>query len=234
MYRVLELFAGSEVISNEFKRRGCEYFTVDWDDIFPSSLHCDIENLKIEDLPKEFQHPDVVFMSPDPITYQLAAIRKHRKKNEETGSLDPVSEAAMKADRVNQHAIDLLKQLNPSVWWIETPRACFQKMEWMQEFEKYKHVITFCRYMSDLPLEARRQRPTNLWTNIPNPLLLDPCMRKAGCHPSTKRQTAIRGFDSKYKKIIRRSYPRLLIKSIVDITMDFLQEKEELQNGENT
>ena len=46
--KVIELFSGFECISNEFRKRGHECFTVDWDERFPSSLHCDIGELTRE------------------------------------------------------------------------------------------------------------------------------------------------------------------------------------------
>ena len=59
--KVLELFSGFECISNAFREKGHECFTIDWDERFPSSMHCDISKLQIEDLPEEWRHPDVVF-----------------------------------------------------------------------------------------------------------------------------------------------------------------------------
>lgn len=222
MVTVLELFSGSGRVSNEFKKRGCKCFTVDWNEVLPASLHCDIENLKIEDLPEEFRHPDIVFAAPDHKTYSLSSIQKHRRKNIETGNLDPVSSEAIKADNVNRHLLELIDELNPKVWWIEAPRACFQKMSWMQPLEKYKHVITYCKYMTDAPKEARRQRPTNIWTNIPDPGLLPPCTRGSTCHPSRPRGQKKEGPQGKLGEILRITYPRLLIKAIVDISLNYL------------
>ena len=56
--KILELFSGFECISNAFRARGHECFTIDWDDRFPSSMHCDISQLKIEDLPEEYYNYD--------------------------------------------------------------------------------------------------------------------------------------------------------------------------------
>ena len=39
---VIELFSGTECLSNEFRKRGHKCWTVDWDEQFPSSLHKDI------------------------------------------------------------------------------------------------------------------------------------------------------------------------------------------------
>ena len=43
--KILELFSGTECLSNAFRARGHECFTVDWDTRFPSSLHIDIMQL---------------------------------------------------------------------------------------------------------------------------------------------------------------------------------------------
>lgn len=40
--KILELFAGTECVSNAFRAKGHECFTIDWDEKFPSSMHCDI------------------------------------------------------------------------------------------------------------------------------------------------------------------------------------------------
>ena len=50
--KVLELFAGTGGVSDEFKARGFETFTVDWDESFDCDLHCDIYDL-IDEIEKE-------------------------------------------------------------------------------------------------------------------------------------------------------------------------------------
>ena len=66
--KVLELFSGFECISNAFREKGHECFTIDWDERFPSSMHCDISKLQVEDLPEEWRHPDVIFAGTDCFT----------------------------------------------------------------------------------------------------------------------------------------------------------------------
>lgn len=220
--KVLELFSGTECISNEFRRRGSDCFTIDWNEDFPSSMHCDIGKLKITDLPEEFRHPDVVFIAPDCRTYSLAAISKHRRKNTDTGNLDPITDDAKNCDEVNQHVLELLKELNPKVWWIENPRACLQNMTWMKPYDKYKHLITYCQYMKDKEVEERRMKPTNLWTNIPNPRLLSPCKNGDKCHPYSPRGTQTSGTQAIKGAKDRSVYPKQLVDAIVDITIDYL------------
>ena len=50
--KVLELFSGFECMSNAFRKRGCECFTVDFAERFPSSLHKDINDLTAEEIIK--------------------------------------------------------------------------------------------------------------------------------------------------------------------------------------
>ena len=58
--KVLELFSGLECISNAFRARGHECFTVDWDEKFPSSLHIDIMDLTSEIVLEKFGHPETI------------------------------------------------------------------------------------------------------------------------------------------------------------------------------
>lgn len=126
--KVLELFAGTRSIGKAFEKYGHEVYSVEWDKNFSNiNLYIDIEELKAEQIIKEFGKPDVIWASPDCSTYSIAAISHHRRKNSETGSLDAVSDYAKKCDRVNKHLIELIKELNPKYWFIENPRGGFAK-----------------------------------------------------------------------------------------------------------
>ena len=122
--KVLELFAGTRSIGKAFEARGHEVFSVDWDDSFPDIDKCaDILTVSCEDILQEFGHPDVIWASPDCTTYSVAAIGKHRRKNKETASLEPVTEYATYCDNVNSYVVSLIKELDPSVYFIENPRG---------------------------------------------------------------------------------------------------------------
>lgn len=92
--KVLELFSGRECISNAFRKRGHECFTVDWDRRFGSSLHIDIMDLTAEMILENFGKPDVIWAGFDCTTFSVAAIGKHRRKNLVTGVLEPKTEKA--------------------------------------------------------------------------------------------------------------------------------------------
>ena len=111
--KVLELFSGTECISNAFRARGHECYTVDWDEKFPSTLHIDILQLTAEKILSEFGKPDIIWSGNDCTTFSVAAIGHHRMKNPVTGSLDPKTEKAVFADKVNRHTLQLIRELSP-------------------------------------------------------------------------------------------------------------------------
>ena len=104
--KVLELFAGTRSIGKAFEQRGHEVFSVEWSKDFENiDLYEDISKVTAEDILKLFGKPDVIWASPDCTTFSIAAISHHRKKNPETGSLEPVSAYAKFCDRVDKHVM---------------------------------------------------------------------------------------------------------------------------------
>lgn len=126
--KILELFAGTQSISKAFRKRGHETYTIDWDKQFEADLHVDIGKITAKEIIKLCGGvPDIIWASPDCTTYSIAAISHHRKRNEETGSLDPVSEYAKQCDRTNRHVLDLIAELKPKIYFIENPRGGLEK-----------------------------------------------------------------------------------------------------------
>ena len=183
--KVLELFSGTRSIGKAFERRGHEVYSVDWDRQFQANWYVDIEKVKASDVVKRFGYPDVIWMSPDCSSYSVAAISKHRRKNNDTGALDPISDYARKCDRVNLNCMRLLRDLRPPLFFIENPRAGMRKMPWLQVVPI--NTTTYCQYMTKLPLEQRRMKPTDLFTNHPNPKFAPPCKNGDPCHVKAPR-----------------------------------------------
>ena len=203
----MELFAGTECISNTFRKRGHECFTVDWDEKFPSNLHIDIEFLTTDMILEQFGQPDVIFMGFDCTTFSLAAISHHRRKNEETGNLDPVSDYAKKCDRTNLHCLDMVRELKPKIVIIENPRAGMRKMNYMKDF--VCNTTTYCQY--GFPY----MKPTDFFSNIELPLKPS-CKNGDPCHERAPRgsRSGLQGIKGKDK---RSMYPEQLCEHIVDI-----------------
>lgn len=204
--KVLELFSGFECISNAFRDKGHECFTIDWDERFPSSMHCDISQLQLADLPEEWQHPDIVFCGTDCTTYSVAAISKHRRKNLTTGNLDPISDKAKFADNMNRHVRELIKQMNPKIQIWENPMGAFRKMDFIQDL--ILNTTTYCQY----GFTYRKQ--TDFLSNI-DLHLKPPCKNGASCHEKAPRG-ARTGLQAIKDPALKAIYPPELCKHIVN------------------
>ena len=175
--KILELFAVTRSISKVFQSRGHEVFTVEWDKQHDNiDWYTDINNVTAEEILKRFGKPDVIWASPDCTTYSVAGIGYHRNKIKGENHLEPKTDKAKFADKTNQHVLQLIKELDPTFYFIENPRGGLRKMSRMQELPRY--TVTYCQYGDT------RMKPTHIFTNYPDPQFKhckngDPCHEKA-------------------------------------------------------
>lgn len=215
--RVLELFAGTRCVSKAFEKRGHQTFSVEWDKNFENiDLYEDVNSLTIDKV-KELCGgiPDVVWASPDCTTYSVAAISHHRVKNLNNGNLDPITNYAKFCDKTNRYLIELINNLNPTYYFIENPRGGLRKMDFMRQLPRY--TVTYCKYGD------KRMKPTDIWTNHPNPLFKPACKNGDSCHISAPRgsKTGTQGLKN---SVIRSQIPAELCEHIVDICENGLSE----------
>lgn len=216
--KVLELFAGTRSIGKAFEKLGHEVYSIDWDkNLENMDLYCDIGTLTAKEIRERFGNPDVIWASPDCTTFSVAAISKHRRKNPVTGSLDPISDYAKMCDRIDKHVIELIKELNPPLWFIENPRGGMRKMEWMQGLPRY--TVTYCQY------GERRQKPTDIWTNHPDPQFKPPCKSGAPCHDAAPRGSRT-GTQALKGSKERSKIPVQLCEHIVEISEEYINMTE--------
>lgn len=219
--KVLELFAGTRSIGKAFEAHGHEVFSIDWDKDFEDiDLYADIGALTAQDILDRFGRPDVIWASPDCATFSVAAIGHHRRKNEETRNLDPITEYARFCDEVDQHVIALIEELQPSFWFIENPRGGMRSMAWMQGLPR--HTVTYCQYGDT------RMKPTDIWTNHPAPNFKPPCKNGDPCHVRAPRgaRTGTQGLKgSKERSVI----PASLCEHIVRICENYTPKEEEAE-----
>lgn len=206
--KILELFAGTRSIGKAFQNSGHEVFSVEWDKQFEDiNLYADILTVQAKDIIKKFAIPDVIWASPDCSSYSIAAISHHRTQ-EESGNLAPASEYAKFCDKVNKHVLDLIEELKPKYYFIENPRGGMRKMDFMKGL--YRYTVTYCRYGDT------RMKPTDIWTNHPNPQFRPMCHNGHPDHESAPRgsKTGTQGFKgSKERSVI----PEQLCNHIVAI-----------------
>lgn len=208
--KVLELFAGTRSISKAFEKQGHETYSVEWDKNFENiSLYEDINNITASDIIELCGGvPDVIWASPDCTTYSIAGISHHRKRNEKTGNLDSVSEYAKFCDKTNKHVIELIHELNPKYYFIENPRGGLRKMDFMRGLTRY--TVTYCQYGDT------RMKPTDIWTNHPNPQFKPMCKNGDKCHEPAPRgsKTGTQGLKSARERSV---IPKELCEHIVTI-----------------
>ena len=206
--KILELFSGTECLSNAFRARGHQCFTVDWDTRFPSSLHIDIMQLTAQRILSDFGRPDIIWAGCDCTTFSVAAIGHHRRKDPATGSLAPKTEQAARADEVNRHTLRIIRSLRPRFFFIENPMGGLRKMEYMQGIPR--HLITYCQY------GFTYRKATDIWTNHPQPEFLPPCRNGDPCHQPAPRGTR-QGLQGIQDRALRSAYPPKLCEHIVSI-----------------
>lgn len=207
--KVLELFAGTRSIGKAFEARGHEVYSVEWNKDFENiDLYDNIMNVTAEQIIRDFGHPNVIWASPDCSSFSIAAISHHRRKNPETGNLDPVSDYAKFCDKVDQHVLDLIRELNPTYYFIENPRGGMGKMTWMKDIPRY--TVTYCQYGDT------RMKPTDIWTNHPNPKFKPMCHNGDSCHTPAPRgsKTGTQGLKGSVERSV---IPAELCNHIVNI-----------------
>lgn len=206
--KVLELFAGTRSIGRAFEERGHEVYSVEWDKQFGDiDLYEDILKVQASDIISKFGRPDIIWASPDCSSYSIAAISHHRRKDA-NGNLAPVSDYAKFCDRVNQHVLCLMLALSPKYWFVENQRGGLRKMDFMNGLPLY--TITYCQYGDT------RMKPTDIWTNHPNPKFKPMCHNGDPCHVSAPRgaKTGTQGLKG---SVERSRIPHQFCEHIVDI-----------------
>lgn len=214
--KLLELFAGTRSVSKAFERRGHTAYTVEWDKKFENiSIYDDINNLTPERVIELCGGvPDVIWASPDCTTYSVAAIWKHRRN--ENGELVPISDYAKYCDKTNQHLVSLIRAVNPKLWFIENPRGGLRKMQFMQGLPRY--TVTYCQYGDT------RQKPTDIWTNHPDPKFKAPCSPGSPCHVAAPRGSKT-GTQYLPNAAERSRIPDGLCDHIVEISEEFINKE---------
>jgi C-5 cytosine-specific DNA methylase len=213
--KVLELFAGTRSIGKAFEKEGHEVFSVEWDKRHENiNLYADISTIKAKDIIKQFGNPDIIWASPDCSSYSIAAISHHRTQDE-NGNLSPKSEYAKFCDKTNKHVLDLIQELKPIYYFIENPRGGMRKMDFMKGL--YRYTVTYCQYGDT------RMKPTDIWTNHPNPQFKPMCKNGMSCHVSAPRgaKTGTQGLKG---SVERSKIPQELCEHIVRISTSSIQE----------
>lgn len=208
--KVLELFAGTRSIGKAFEEKGHEVYSIEWDKSFADiDWYVDIGKIFAKDILDRFGKPDVIWASPDCTTFSIAAISHHRTKAPD-GILLPTSEYAKRCDEVDKNVLRLIEDLEPKYWFIENPVGGMRKSQFMQAYNKHRYTVTYCQYGDT------RMKPTDIWTNHPNPQFKPRCKNGDPCHQPSPRgsRTGTQGLKGSRERSV---IPKKLCEHIVEI-----------------
>ena len=114
-------------------------------------------------------------------------------------------------DELNRMRLE--KGLPELIYFVENPRGGMRKTEFMEGRPRY--TVTYCQYGDT------RMKPTDIWTNHPNPKFKPMCKNGDPCHTRAPRgaKTGTQGLKgSKERSVI----PAMLCEHIVDICEEVL------------
>lgn len=214
---VLELFSGTGNLSEHFRKHGHTAYTIDYNPDYNPTLCADISKLTVSDiLSLTGKVPDVIWASPDCTTYSVMAMSHHRIKDPESGALLPRTDYAKFCDDMNARMVDMIRTLDPKLWFIENPRGALRKMPFMAGLPRY--TVTYCQY--GMPF----QKPTDIWTNCVDPKFKPACKRGAPCHVPSPRgcRTGVQGIEGTNKAHDRARLPDDLCEHIVRICEEYI------------
>lgn len=207
--KVLDLFAGTRSISKVFEKHGHETLSIDYDEVHENiDWYADILTVTAEDILERFGRPDVIWASPDCTTFSVAAISHHRERLD-NGLLIPKTDKAKIHDKLLEHTIKLIKDLDPKYYFIENPRGAMRKAPIMQDLPRY--TVTYCQYGDT------RMKPTDIWTNHPKPNFIPACKNGDPCHTAAPRGS-ITGTQGLKGAIARSVIPEKLCEHVVKIS----------------
>lgn len=224
---MLELFSGSGQMAAMFESKGWKTYTVDYNPDLEASYHLDVYSILDKEKIKELCNgvfPSVIWISPDCTTYSIAAGKLHRYK-EWNLEVKPNSEYAKYCDENNSKLMDFVRSLDDNtLWFIENPRGFLRNMKFMHNLPRY--TITYCQY------GFAYQKPTDIWTNHPNPNFKPACKRNSLCHESSPAKSSFAGIKSiktvdGNDRIYQRSLiPYELCRHIYEISEDYFKDRE--------
>ena len=214
---ILELFSGTQSISEAFRKKGHKTFTVDNNNYFNyiTDWNIDIKKITANDIKEKFTTPDIIWASPPCTTFSVASIGHHWKGGYR--AYKPKTKQAKQSQKLVKHTLNIINELNPKYYFIENPRGLLRKMEFMYPYKRY--TITYCQYGDD------RMKPTDIWTNHPSPQFKTPCSNGDNCHISAPRgsKTGTQGLKN---SIERAKIPNELCNHIAKIS-ELSREKAE-------
>ena len=160
--RLLELFCGTKSVGTEFENAGYEVVSLDYNPSFKATHTVDILNWDYRQYPPDFF--DVIWGSPDCVTWSVATGGKYRLKSSIYGLDNSFQPQATTANNMVLRVIEILKYFTCKAWFIENPRGNLIHFPPLQQFIKdisgHTTLVYYGNYNWSFP------KPTYIWSNL--------------------------------------------------------------------
>lgn len=143
MKQSIELFSGSAQISEYFSSQGFSTFTVDHNPKFCPDLCADIRNVVLPFAPGSI---DLFWASPDCSKLSRSADQRHWIKSTVKYRIYdyvPATEAAQISFDLVSRTVEIIKELQPAVWFVENPVGRIPHLSPLKSIGHYRYAVNY-------------------------------------------------------------------------------------------
>ena len=156
--KLLELFSGTGSIGKVFQVDH-EVISLDYKKHFNPTICIDLLEWDYTVYPVGYFN--VIWASPDCVSWSIASGGKHRLKSD----MEAKTETARIGELLILKTIEIINYFKPQYWFIENPRGLLQHYPPMENIG-YKHLVYYGNYSNEDEIQYPQPKATHIWSNI--------------------------------------------------------------------